>query len=149
MGARKRNKAEQLKAERKNSYRAVLRNCPTSPRKMRLVADLVRGKEVNNALDILKYSSKEASRRLEKLVLSAVSNWQNKNEGARIEDNNLIIKEIQVDSARMLKRIQPAPQGRAYRIRKRSNHVTVVLGSPEKNNIVVEQEETVNNTQTN
>jgi large subunit ribosomal protein L22 len=149
MGARKRNRAEQLKAARKNSYRAVLHNCPTSPRKMRLVADLIRGKEVNHALDMLKFSSKEASRRLEKLVLSAISNWQNKNEGARIEDSNLIIKEIQVDSARMLKRIQPAPQGRAYRIRKRSNHVTVVLGGPEENNVVVEQEETVNNTQTN
>lgn len=149
MGARKRNRAEQLKAARKDSYQAVLRNCPTSPRKMRLMADLIRGKEVNHALDMLKFSSKEASRRLEKLVLSAISNWQNKNEGARIEDSNLIIKEIQVDSARMLKRIQPAPQGRAYRIRKRSNHVTVVLGSPDENNVVVEQKETVDNTQTN
>jgi large subunit ribosomal protein L22 len=113
------------------------------------MADLIRGKEVNLALDMLKFSSKEASRRLEKLVLSAISNWQNKNEGARIEESNLIIQEIQVDSARMLKRIQPAPQGRAYRIRKRSNHVTVVLGSPDKNNVVVEQEETVDSTQTN
>ena len=148
MGARKRNKAEQIKAERKNISQAVLRNCPTSPRKMRLVADMIRGVEVNQALDMLKYSSKEASRRLEKLVLSAVSNWQNKNEGARIEDSNLIVKEIQVDSARMLKRIQPAPQGRAYRIRKRSNHVTVVLGSPDTNNVVVEPEQVVSDTQT-
>lgn len=148
MGARKRNRAEKIKAERKNVSQAVLRNCPTSPRKMRLLADMVRGKEVNQALDMLRYSSKEASRRLEKLVLSAVSNWQNKNEGARIEDSNLIVKEIKVDSARMLKRIQPAPQGRAYRVRKRSNHVTVVLGSPENNNVVVEPE-TVNDTQTN
>ncbi len=148
MGARKRNRAEKIKAERKNISQAVLRNCPTSPRKMRLLADMVRGKEVNQALDMLRYSSKEASRRLEKLVLSAVSNWQNKNEGARIEDSNLIVKEIKVDSARMLKRIQPAPQGRAYRVRKRSNHVTVVLGSPENNNVVVEPE-TVNDTQTN
>ena len=129
MGARKRNRAEQLKAARKNTYSAVLRNCPTSPRKMRLLADLIRGVEVNKALDILKYNSKEASRRLEKLVLSAVANWQLKNENVRIEDSNLIIKEVAVDSARMLKRIQPAPQGRAYRVRKRSNHVTVVLAN--------------------
>lgn len=149
MGARKRNRAEQLKEERKTKYFAVLRNCPTSPRKMRLVADMIRGKEVNQALDMLKFSTKEASVRLEKLVLSAVSNWQNKNEGERIEDHNLIIKEIFVDSARMLKRIQPAPQGRAYRIRKRSNHVTVVLGSPKNNNEVVETVEAANDTQTN
>ncbi|MCG8698834.1 MAG: 50S ribosomal protein L22 [Bacteroidales bacterium] len=134
MGARKKNRAEQLKEDRKNQYFAVLRNCPTSPRKMRLMADLIRGEEVNRALDVLKYSSKEASRRLEKLVLSAVSNWQNKNEDARLEESNLFIKEIYVDPSRTLKRIQPAPQGRAYRIRKRSNHVTVVLGS--KNDIV-------------
>ena len=129
MGARKRNRAEQIKAARKNTYSAVLRNCPTSPRKMRLLADLIRGVEVNKALDILKYNPKEASRRLEKLVLSAVANWQMKNEDVRIEDSNLVVKEIAVDSARMLKRIQPAPQGRAYRIRKRSNHVTVVLAN--------------------
>jgi large subunit ribosomal protein L22 len=146
MGARKRNKAEQLKEERKNKAFAVLRNCPTSPRKMRLVADMIRGKEVNKALDMLKFNPKEASGRLEKLVLSAIANWQSKNEGARIEDSNLIIKEIFVDSARVLKRMQPAPQGRAYRIRKRSNHVTVVLGSAE-----VKQAEVVKtaNTQTN
>lgn len=149
MGARKRNRAEQLKEEKKNRYFAVLRNCPTSPRKMRLVADMIRGKEVNQALDMLKFSTKEASVRLEKLVLSAVANWQNKNEGERIEEHNLIIKEIFVDSARMLKRIQPAPQGRAYRIRKRSNHVTVVLGSPKNNNEVVETVEAANDTQTN
>ncbi len=149
MGARKRNRAEQLKNERKTKYFAVLRNCPTSPRKMRLVADMIRGQEVNLALDMLRFNSKEASNRLEKLVLSAVANWQNKNEGQRIEDHNLIVKEIFVDSARMLKRIQPAPQGRAYRVRKRSNHVTVVLGSPKSNNEVVETVETANDTQTN
>ena len=148
MGARKRNRAEQLKEERKNKAFAVLRNCPTSPRKMRLVADMVRGVEVNKALDMLRFNPKEASRRVEKLVLSALANWQAKNEGARIEESNLIIKEIFVDSARMLKRIQPAPQGRAYRIRKRSNHVTVVLGSPETKE-VVETAETAKNTQTN
>jgi len=127
MGVRKRERANRIKEERQNRYYAVLRNCPTSPRKMRLVADLVRGQEVNRALDILKYSQKEASRRMEKLILSAISNWQVKNEGVRIEDSHLYISEIFVDSARMLKRLQPAPQGRAHRIRKRSNHVTVVL----------------------
>jgi len=132
MGARKRNRAEALKEERKNKYYAVLRNCPTSPRKMRLVADTVRGVEVNKALDLLKFSEKEASGKIEKLVLSALSNWQNKNEGVRIEESNLYISEIFVDSARMLKRIRPAPQGRAHRIRKRSNHVTVVLNSNTK-----------------
>ena len=120
-----------MKEERKNRYYAVLRNCPTSPRKMRLVADTVRGVEVNRALDILKFNRKDASRRLEKLVLSALSNWQNKNEGVRIEDSHLFISEIFVDQGRTLKRIRPAPQGRAHRIRKRSNHVTVVLDSEE------------------
>lgn len=129
MGARKRIKANKSKEEKKSRYFAVLRNCPTSPRKMRLVADLVRGEEVNRALDILKYTKKEASGRVEKLLLSAISNWQNKNEGAKIEDANLFVKEIFVDSARVLKRLRPAPQGRAYRIRKRSNHVTLVLDS--------------------
>ena len=96
---------------------------------MRLVADLVRGVEVNKALQILKFNTKEASARLEKLLLSAVANWQIKNEDARMEDSGLFVKEIQVDSARVLKRLRPAPQGRAHRIRKRSNHVTVVIGS--------------------
>ena len=124
MGSRKQQRAEQLKEERKNISFAKLNNCPTSPRKMRLVADLVRGKDVNEALDILRFSTKEASRRMEKLVMSAISNWEHKNEGKRAEDADLFIKEIFVDSGRMLKRIQPAPQGRAHRIRKRSNHVT-------------------------
>jgi len=129
MGSRKRNRAEKLKEERTNKYLAVLKNCPTSPRKMRLVADMVRGEDVNKALDMLKYSPKEASRKVEKLLLSAIANWQNKNEGVRVEDSNLFIKEIFVDSGRILKRIRPAPQGRAHRIRKRSNHVTMILGS--------------------
>jgi large subunit ribosomal protein L22 len=133
MGVRKRNKANQIKEDRKNSYHAVLRNCPTSPRKMRLVADLVRGEEVNRALDILKFSKKEASRRLEKLILSALANWQVKNEGVRIEDSQLYVSEIYVDGGRVLKRLQTAPQGRAYRIRKRSNHVTVVLDNANQN----------------
>ena len=129
MGSRKQQKAEQLKEERKNISFAKLNNCPTSPRKMRLVADMVRGKDVNQALDILRFSTKEASRKLEKLVMSAISNWEQKNEGKRAEDADLFIKEIFVDSGRMLKRIQPAPQGRAHRIRKRSNHVTLTIDS--------------------
>ncbi len=129
MGARKRNRAEAIKEEKKNKYFAILRNCPTSPRKMRLVADTVRGVEVNKALDMLKFSQQEASKKIEKLVLSALSNWQNKNEGVRIEKSKLYISEIFVDQARTLKRIRPAPQGRAHRIRKRSNHITVVLDS--------------------
>ena len=104
---------------------AKLRNCPTSPRKMRLVVDQIRGLNVNKALIILKHSSKDASIRLEKLLLSAISNWQNKYSN---ESEELMIREIFVDSGRMLKRMQPAPQGRAHRIRKRSNHVTIILG---------------------
>ena len=147
MGARKRKRAEQLKELKKNTYSAELKNCPTSPRKMRLVADMIRGKEVNSALDNLKYNPKEASRRLEKLVLSAVANWQAKNENVRLEDSKLIIKEIFVNQSRTLKRIRPAPQGRAYRIRKRSNHVTVILGN--MNNQVEEKvEKKENDTQT-
>jgi large subunit ribosomal protein L22 len=132
MGERKRIKAEQLKEQKKITYSAVLRNCPIAPRKMRLVADMVRGIEVNRALDMLKFNTKDASGRLEKLVLSAVANWQNKNENVRLEEANLIVKEIFVDQSRTLKRIKPAPQGRAYRVRKRSNHVTVILGSPKE-----------------
>jgi large subunit ribosomal protein L22 len=129
MGARKRNRANQLKEQRQNKYYAVLRNCPTSPRKMRLVTDMIKGVEVNKALDMLKFSNKEASHEVEKLLLSAISNWQSKNEGARIEESNLFVKEAFVDQSRTLKRIQPAPQGRAHRIRKRSNHVTVIIDS--------------------
>jgi large subunit ribosomal protein L22 len=135
MGARKRNTANQRKEEKKNQYFAVLRNCPTSPRKMRLVADMVRGMEVNRALDVLKFSSKEASQKVEKLLLSAIANWQAKNISERIEESNLIVSKIFVDSGRMLKRVQPAPQGRAHRVRKRSNHVTIYL---DKKNPVTE-----------
>jgi large subunit ribosomal protein L22 len=150
MGARKRISAEKRKEERKNKYYAVLRNCPTSPRKMRLVTDLISGMEVNRALDVLKYSPKEASRRVEKLLLSAIANWQSKNEGVRLEESQLYIQEVYVDQSRTLKRIQPAPQGRAHRIRKRSNHVTLILGSLNQNeelvenNIVEETEEQTN-----
>lgn len=129
MGKRKKESAAAIKEAKKQISFAKLNNCPTSPRKMRLMADLIRGEEVTEALHILKFSKKEASNRLEKLLLSALSNWQNKNEEGDIEKANLIVKEIYVDSARMLKRLRPAPQGRGHRIRKRSNHVTLVLGS--------------------
>jgi large subunit ribosomal protein L22 len=127
MGSRKQISADKRKEELKSIAFAKLNNCPTSPRKMRLVADIIRGKNVYDALNILKFSSKEASRRLEKLLLSAINNWEQKNEGERAGDAELFVKSINVDSARMLKRIQPAPQGRAHRIRKRSNHVTLVV----------------------
>ena len=129
MGVRKRERAEQIKEAKKQVAFAKLNNCPTSPRKMRLVADLVRGEKVERALHILKFNSKESSRRLEKLLLSAIANWQTKNEDASIEDAELFVKEIRVDSGSMLKRLRPAPQGRAHRIRKRSNHVTLTLGA--------------------
>jgi len=129
MGARKRNSAEQRKEAAKTRYQAVLRNCPTSPRKMRLLTDLISGKEVNKALDILQFSSQDASRNLEKLLRSAIANWQSKNEGVKLEKSNLYVKIAHVDGGRSLKRLQTAPQGRAYRIRKRSNHVTLVLDS--------------------
>ncbi len=132
MGAKKRNRANEMKEAKKSRYYAVLKDCPTSPRKMRLVVDIIRGQEVNKALDILKYSTKEASGRIEKLLLSAIANWQEKNEGVRIEDSNLFVKEVFVDQGRTLKRLRPAPQGRAHRIRKRSNHVTLVLDSINK-----------------
>ena len=135
MGARKRITAEANKAASKDRYQAILRNCPTSPRKMRLVTNLIGGKEVNKALDILKFSKQEASRRLEKLLLSAIANWQAKNEGVRVEESNLYVKTIHVDSGRVMKRLQTAPQGRAYRLRKRSNHVTLILGSMNKEEV--------------
>lgn len=129
MGARKRLRANQIKEAKKDKAFAILRDCPSSPRKMRLVIDLVRGMDVQKALDTLKFCPKEAARKVEKLLLSAIANWGAKNEGKRIEDASLYIKEAFVDAAGMLKRLRPAPQGRAHRIRKRSNHVTIVLGS--------------------
>ena len=127
MGARKRLKAEQLKEEKKSMAIAKLNNSPIAPRKMRLVADLVRGVEVNKALNILQHNAKEASNSLEKLLRSAIANWEQKNEDRSIEEETLVVKSIEVSGGRMLKRIQPAPQGRAHRIRKRSNHVTIVI----------------------
>ena len=127
MGARKRNAAEKIKEAKKNIAFAKLNNCPTSPRKMRLIADLIRGVDVDKALAELKLNPKEASSRMEKLLLSALANWESKNEGKNMDSANLYVSEVKVDSGRMLKRIQPAPQGRAHRIRKRSNHVTLVV----------------------
>ncbi|AXP79581.1 50S ribosomal protein L22 [Mariniflexile rhizosphaerae] len=129
MGSRKKQMADAIKEGNKLVAFAKLNNCPTSPRKMRLVADLVRGEKVEKALNILKFNQKEASSKLEKLLLSAIANWQSKNEEASIEDAELIVKEIRVDGGAMLKRLRPAPQGRAHRIRKRSNHVTIVVGA--------------------
>jgi large subunit ribosomal protein L22 len=106
---------------------AKLKNCPMSPRKMRLVADIIRGKGVNDALNILKFTKNEGSIWLEKLLLSAISNWENKNDGTSPADSNLVVKTIFVDGGSVLKRFQPAPQGRAHRIRKRMNHVTIVV----------------------
>lgn len=129
MGKRKRISAEARKEAKKTQYFASLRNVPTSPRKMRLVADMIRGKEVNMALSMLKFSTKEAAGRMEKLLLSAIDNWKQKNEGANVEEANLYVKTVYVDSARILKRLRPAPRGRAHRIRKRSNHVTLFVDS--------------------
>ena len=129
MGSRKRIKADEMKEVRKRIAFAKLNNCPTSPRKMRLIADLIRGLDVDKALAELKLNPKEASGRMEKLLLSALANWETKNEGKRMDENNLYVSEVKVDSGRMLKRVQPAPQGRAHRIRKRSNHITLVVDS--------------------
>ena len=128
MGARKKISAEERKQALKSTYFAALRNVPTSPRKMRLVADLVRGMEVGRALGVLKFSNKEAAARVEKLLRSAIANWEEKN-GRKAEDGELYISRIYVDGAATLKRMRPAPQGRGYRIRKRSNHVTIFVDS--------------------
>jgi len=127
MGARKRLRAENIKATKSTTAFARLNDSPIAPRKMRLVADLVRGVEVNKALNILQHNSKFASKSLEKLLRSAIANWEQKNEGKSIEDEKLVVSSIQVDSAAMMKRIQTAPQGRAHRVRKRSNHVTIIV----------------------
>lgn len=127
MGVRKNNRAKQLKAEKATTAIAKLNNSPIAPRKMRLVADLVRGVEVNKALNILQHNPKAASVSLEKLLRSAIANWEQKNEGKSIEEETLIVRTIFVDGGAMMKRIQAAPQGRAHRIRKRSNHVTIIV----------------------
>ena len=129
MGSRKKIAADKRKEDRKSLAIAKLNNVPTSPRKMRKVADVIRGENVLQALNMLKFMPQDAARRLEKLVLSGIANWQAKNEDASTDEENLIIKEISVDSARVLKRLRPAPQGRAHRIRKSSNHVTIIIAT--------------------
>ena len=132
MGARKRIKADEMKEARKKIAFAKLNNCPTSPRKMRLIADLIRGLDADRALAELKLNPKEASGRMEKLLLSALANWETKNEGKRMDENNLYVSLVKVDSGRMLKRVQPAPQGRAHRIRKRYGRDVCTLEYEEK-----------------
>ena len=127
MGARKRLRAEEIKATKSTTAFARLNDSPIAPRQMRLVADLVRGVEVNKALNILQHNAKNASTSLEKLLRSAIANWEQKNEGKSIEEERLIVRSIEVGGGAMLKRIQAAPQGRAHRVRKRSNHVTIVV----------------------
>ncbi len=130
---------EQEKAQVGGASTAKLLNCPTSPRKMRLVVDLIRGEKVEYALYILKNTGKEAAIRVEKLLLSAINNWEAKNEGKTVEESGLYVKEISVGGGRQLKRLRPAAQGRGFRIRKRSNHVTIVVDSVESKANNVEQ----------
>ncbi len=132
MGARKRNVAEARKEAKKSLYFAKLNNVPTSPRKMRLVADMIRGMEVNKALGVLKFSTKEASHRVEKLLKSAIANWEQKS-GKKADQETLYVTGIYVDGGMMLKRLQTAPQGRGYRVRKRSNHVTIFVDTKNNN----------------
>ena len=129
-----RQQKEAAKAQVGGASVAKLQNCPTSPRKMRLVVDLIRGVNVEKALYILKYTNKEAAIRVEKLLLSAIKNWEAKNDGKRVEDSGLFVKEVSVGGGKMQKRLRPAPQGRGYRIRKRSNHVTLIVDSKNVNN---------------
>jgi large subunit ribosomal protein L22 len=129
-----RQRKEEAKAQLGGASIAKLQNCPTSPRKMRLVVDLIRGENVEKALYILKYTNKEAAIRVEKLLLSAIKNWEAKNEDKRVEDSSLYVKEVSVGGGRMLKRLRPAPQGRGYRVRKRSNHVHLIVDSKNDNN---------------
>lgn len=147
MGVKSHNRAELRKEGKKNLYFAKLNNCPTSPRKTRLIADIIRGQKVEYALHLLKNSPAQASGKLHKLVLSAIANWQVKNEGVRIEDSDLFIKEILVDGGRMVKRIHTAPQGRAHRIRKRSNHVTLIIDDRNRPEVEEELEEEVEETE--
>lgn len=147
----KKTKRSVLKREKRDARKeaaktgpvvAKLKNVPSSPRKMRLVADMIRGERVNKALNILKYEPKYGSAKLEKLLLSAISNWEAKNQEAKLEEADLFVKDIWVDGGRILKRLRPAPQGRAHRVRKRSNHVTLVLDSLKKTETTVEEKET-------
>ena len=137
MGTRKKIAADARKEKRKTYYGATLNNFPTSPRKMRLLADLIRGQKVEKVLAELEHNPKHPAVPLRKVVLSAINNWKQKNEGG--DESQLVIKTIMVDGARTLKRMRPAPQGRGYRVRKRSNHVTVIVGAKDE---VVETKET-------
>src|SRR6188768_3242058 len=129
----KREKRDARKeAAKKGPSVAKLKNVPTSPRKMRLVADLIRGERVSKALNILKYEPKNGAPKLEKLLLSAISSWESKHQDVKLEEADLYVKDIFVDGGRILKRLRPAPQGRAHRIRKRSNHVTLIVDSLKK-----------------
>ena len=128
MGARKKIAAEKRKEALKTQYFAKLQNVPSSPRKMRYVVDMIRGMEVNRALGTLRFSSKAASADVEKLLRSAIANWEQKNE-RKAEDGELFVTKVYVDGGATLKRMRPAPQGRGYRIRKRSNHVTLFVGT--------------------
>src|SRR6185295_9947030 len=141
MGVRKKEAADRRKEAMKSTANARLVNVPTSPRKMRVVADLIRGKEVMMAMNILKYNAKASSSRLEILLQSAISNWEAKS-GEKIDEGKAFVKSIDVDSGRMLKRLRPAPQGRAYRVRKRAKHVTIILGSYERTQEATATEET-------
>ncbi|MEE0883481.1 MAG: 50S ribosomal protein L22 [Bacteroidales bacterium] len=143
MGKRKRESALARKEAKKTQYVAKLNNNPTSPRKTRLMADAIRGLDVEKALGILQYSRRESAPKLRKLLLSAIANWQVKNAGKRLEDSNLYVKEIFVDGGRQLKRLRTAPQGRGYRIKKRSNHVTLVLGSRVEEKMAVSEPQIV------
>lgn len=149
MGARKRLTATNRKAEREGVTQAKLVGIPTSPRKMRLVADLIRGRKVNDALNILKFQTKHASIPLEKLLLSAIANWQNKNTGKKIEEVELFVKTIHVGQGATLKRMRPAPQGRGHRVRKRSNHVTIIIEDIANNKLVTTEIQTKETTQNN
>ncbi len=133
MSFRKRKSAEAIKEAKKSLYFAKLRNVPTSPRKMRLIVDMIRGVEVSRALGILHFSNKTGALKVEKLLRSAISNWEQKNE-RKAEDGELYVSQVYVDAAPMLKRLRTAPQGRGYRIRKRSNHVTIYVDSKNNNN---------------
>ena len=142
MGSRKHNSAEEAKEAKKTLYYARLNNNPTSPRKARLVADIIRGVDVERALHVLKLAPQEAAEKIYKLLRSAIANWEKKNEGKRLEESGLYVKEIFVDGGRMLKRLRTAPQGRGYRIKKRSNHITIILGSRLEE---VQEKETITN----
>lgn len=142
MGRRKHNSAEARKEANKTLYVAKLMNNPTSPRKTRLVADLIRGVDVDKALAILQFNPRESAPKMRKLLLSAIANWQAKNEGKRIEDSQLYVKTIMVDEGRTMKRMRTAPQGRGYRIRKRSNHITMVIGSRADENAMASNAQT-------